>query len=151
MTTRTSRETRRLDEVTEPIPHPTWGDYILQPDTYFLLKVGKGRQQIIVPRRKEILIGRADEQPALMPDIDLNPYEGVAHGVSRLHAVLNTNYNQLTVTDLSSSNGTYLNGLKLDAHQPSLVRAGDDIQFGTLIVYIYFMRLRDKNKSEDNF
>jgi pSer/pThr/pTyr-binding forkhead associated (FHA) protein len=142
--------THRLDEVTEPIPHPSWGEYLLQPDTYFLLHIGMDRHQLLVPRRKEIFIGRADEQGERMPDIDLVPYEGIEHGVSRLHARFNTNYNQLTVTDLSSSNGTYLNGMKLDAHKPSLVRAGDDIRFGKLIVYVYFMRLSNRIKPEDN-
>ncbi len=51
-------------------------------------------------------------------DIDLTPYGGHQRGVSRLHARLHVENNELYVTDLNSSNGTFLDGERLTPNQP---------------------------------
>jgi predicted component of type VI protein secretion system len=49
-------------------------------------------------------------------------------GVSRLHAELRKEGDGWTVTDMGSSNGTFLNGQKISATQ--LIKAGDEIGLG---------------------
>lgn len=49
--------------------------------------------------------------------------------LSRKHARLTVKGDQIEVEDLSSSNGTYINGVKI---QRSLARSGDEIAFDTL-------------------
>ena len=51
-------------------------------------------------------------------------------GVSSRHATLQIGFNGLTVTDLGSTNGTWINGGKLAANAPALLKNGDVIQFG---------------------
>jgi hypothetical protein len=49
--------------------------------------------------------------------------------VSRRHATLQKVGNDVTVTDLGSSNGTYVNGAKIAV--PTVLRQGDAVQFGS--------------------
>jgi pSer/pThr/pTyr-binding forkhead associated (FHA) protein len=49
---------------------------------------------------------------------------------SRTHALIRLEGNVLTLLDLRSKNGSYVNGLLLAAHTPHYLRAGDEIRFG---------------------
>ncbi len=52
--------------------------------------------------------------------------------VSKLHAHFRTEGGRLTVTDLRSKNGTWINGKVLSADQPIDVRAHDRVRFGAV-------------------
>ncbi len=54
--------------------------------------------------------------------------------VSRQHASLTRDGDTITLTDLGSTNGTYLNGTKITT--PSVLKPGDTIQFGA-VAYRY--------------
>jgi len=61
--------------------------------------------------------------------------------VSRKHALLYFKDNTLYVKDLSSRNGTFLNGTRLEAHAEVVVEAGSTVAFGhesVIIKYCYF-------------
>lgn len=50
-------------------------------------------------------------------------------GVSRVHAKLQYRDGVLYVTDLGSTNGTYVNGVRLDSFKDTPVHAGDTVEF----------------------
>ncbi len=50
--------------------------------------------------------------------------------VSRQHAVIYWDGRQCTVTDLGSSNGTFVNGQRLAPHTPTPLQSGDRVRFG---------------------
>ena len=52
-----------------------------------------------------------------------------AEGVSRFHAKIDNKENQYYITDLNSTNGTFLNGCMLNAHEPELLHTGDQLRF----------------------
>lgn len=52
-----------------------------------------------------------------------------SEGVSRVHAKLRYQDGVLYVTDLGSTNGTYVNGNRLDSFKDTLVHAGDTVEF----------------------
>jgi hypothetical protein len=70
--------------------------------------------------------------------VSLNPYGAEAGGVSREHAALVREDTMLTLIDLNSTNGTYLNGLPLPAFQSRIVRDGDELQLGVLKLIFQF-------------
>jgi FHA domain len=74
-----------------------------------------------IPAAAPVQIGREDN--------DLVP--GIAnHGnVSRLHARIERSGEALSVTDLNSTNGTFLNGRRLRPGVPTEARPGDLIRF----------------------
>lgn len=53
-----------------------------------------------------------------------------SEGVSRLHAKIYTQEGQFYIEDLNSTNGTYLNDVALDYHQPRQLGRGDKVRFG---------------------
>jgi DNA-binding winged helix-turn-helix (wHTH) protein len=52
--------------------------------------------------------------------------------VSRLHAQLEFDHEQVVITDMGSRNGTYVNGRRLQANEPCRLRAGDRINLGQI-------------------
>lgn len=86
--------------------------------------------------RTEFTLGRVSEAQPIMPDIDLTPYQAYANGVSRLHAVLKREGKRVFVMDLGSSNGTYLNGKRLQPNVDQTLNHGDMLALGKLKIQI---------------
>jgi hypothetical protein len=86
--------------------------------------------------RAEFTLGRVSEAQPIMPDIDLTPYQAYASGVSRLHAVIRREREQIYVMDLGSSNGTYLNGTRLKPNAAHELHHGDLISLGKLKIQV---------------
>ena len=78
------------------------------------------------------VMGRSDPASSAQPDIDLTPYEGQLHGVSRHHAVLVPTDEGLCLIDLDSANGTWISGEYLQPGQKYRLRSGDLIELGSL-------------------
>ncbi len=87
-----------------------------------------------------LLIGRADLQNKIKPDLDLSPYGGEVGGVSRQHARIISVDNLLFLEDLDSTNGTRLNGFQLKSFYRYRLRDGDEIQIGMLRMMIRFVK-----------
>ena len=86
--------------------------------------------------RSEFTLGRLSEGQPIMPDIDLTPFQAYASRVSRLHAVVKRDGNNVVVMDLGSSNGTYLNGRRLNPHMEEKLNHGDIVALGKLKLQI---------------
>jgi pSer/pThr/pTyr-binding forkhead associated (FHA) protein len=82
------------------------------------------------------IIGRSDSKSSYIPDIDLAPFRALEHGVSRRHAALVHHQGQLHVLDLSSVNGTFLNGERLASEVPYALSSGDKLLLGNLNLLI---------------
>lgn len=91
----------------------------------------------------ELVIGRFDPDSGQSPDVDLEDFGAAEKGVSRRHATIIRREGQLNLVDSGSDNGTYLNGQRLVAHQPRILRDGDDIRLGHLVVRVKFARIQD--------
>jgi pSer/pThr/pTyr-binding forkhead associated (FHA) protein len=81
-------------------------------------------------------LGRADMD--FMPDIDLEDFDAFERGVSRQHAVLRRQKDTVVLIDLNSANSTFLNGQRLVADQPRILRDGDEIRLGQLVLRVAF-------------
>lgn len=87
---------------------------------------------------EELIIGRRDPVSNAKPEIDLEPHGALNKGVSRQHARIIRRDGSLILVDQGSPNGTFLNGQKLVPLQPRILRDGDDIRFGHLVVRVSF-------------
>jgi hypothetical protein len=85
-----------------------------------------------------VLIGRFS--PVSPVEVDLNEVGAAELGVSRKHAIMHyDNNNQgVYITDLNSTNGTYVNGFKLPANARSRLRDGDELKLGHLKLTVRF-------------
>ncbi|MEP6983961.1 MAG: FHA domain-containing protein [Chloroflexota bacterium] len=94
-----------------------------------------------------VTIGRYSpgEKP---PSVDLTPFNGSLMGVSRQHAVITKDDTGYKVKDLSSTNGTWLNEVKLAAQEPHPLQSGDILRLGQINTSVYF-RLAQSNNPAD--
>lgn len=115
----------------------TWGSARFGRGATVLLHVRNVDEPIRVEPANRMIIGRYDGS-SNKPDVDLAPFGAAEKGVSRQHAMVELSEDTLTLLDLGSSNGTYLNGQRLVKDQPRVLRDGDEIRLGKLVAHIYF-------------
>lgn len=95
-------------------------------------------ERLIISEKEPFKLGRFEPGRKQDNEIDLTPYGALDRGVSRVHAQLELSGNNLYVSDLGSTNGTYLAGARLDPNQPALLHKGDDLLIGRLSVQVMF-------------
>ena len=86
-----------------------------------------------------IVVGRATADQENPPALDLTPHHGAEFGVSRIHAVIEITEQGITLTDLNSTNGTFINNFRLPAELPYPIQNGDELQFGSLLIHIFLL------------
>jgi pSer/pThr/pTyr-binding forkhead associated (FHA) protein len=96
----------------------------------------EGRDLVIRIQKTEYTFGRAALGQAVIPDFDLTPYDGLAKGVSRIHAMVVTTEKEIFLRDLTSINGTQINGIRLSPNMDYPIKSGDMINLGRLIITI---------------
>lgn len=131
--------TRNLGETsTELSAKATWGTASLSKTSAVVVHIRDETEPIILELADQLIIGRTDTSSPRQPQIDLTPYGALEKGVSRIHAAIERSDDVLTIVDMGSSNGTFLNGQRLLADQPRVLRDGDEIRFGKLVAHVYF-------------
>jgi hypothetical protein len=108
------------------------------------IEIEGGSTPMLVYPKQEIIMGRRDPNTGGMPDVDLTAYAGYRMGVSRRHAAIRLQDKQLHVSDLGSSNGTFLNGTRLNAHRPYQLKDGDEVRLGQMVLRLYFQSNKDR-------
>ena len=94
---------------------------------------------VTLPPRELLIVGRKSQVDGdVQPDVALNDYDAELHGVSRHHVRIKRKGGLIFVTDLGSTNGTYLNGRKMTAQSERLLRSGDEIHLGRMKVVVRF-------------
>ncbi|MEO1443684.1 MAG: FHA domain-containing protein [Chloroflexota bacterium] len=87
----------------------------------------------------KIRVGRPFKD-GTMPEVDLTGHDGAKMGVSRLHMILEyeESTKSLIVSDPGSVNGLFLNGRKLAHGEERVLRDGDQLRLGQLILDVAF-------------
>lgn len=137
----TTLNLKRILETDTPLPtenNNAYGTGTLKMPTIRLFVHGYGTDVSYEFARREMMLGRADSQRNLLPEIDLSQFDAYKFGVSRCHALLRRDGSRVFIQDLGSSNGTFLNGKRLNAQSPHIVHDGDTIRLGTLVLQIFF-------------
>jgi hypothetical protein len=78
----------------------------------------------------DVIIGRKFEE--FKPDLDLTEYGAEQLGMSRQHAILRPTENSLLLSDLGSTNGTFLNGGQIVLGKAQALENDDIISLGAL-------------------
>ncbi len=94
-----------------------------------------------------VTIGRYSpgEKP---PTVDLTPFNGSLMGVSRQHALITKDETGYKVKDLSSTNGTWLNEVRLPSQEPYTLQSGDILRLGQVNTSVYFRLAQNSDPSE---
>jgi hypothetical protein len=84
---------------------------------------------------QDILLGRG--VPDWEPGLDLVPFGAPYMGVSRKHAQITYMDGAYRITDLNSTNGTWLNEQRLQTDRAYPLKNGDTLRLGRLMLVIY--------------
>jgi hypothetical protein len=102
------------------------------------LAIAGDESVLVIDFTGPIILGRDTGQTAFEhPIIDFNDYRGYKMGVSRKHALISSRGGIFTLTDLGSSNGTFLNGQQIQPNTPIPITNGDHIALGKLEMFFY--------------
>jgi hypothetical protein len=104
------------------------------------LDVVESGQPIALDVVGDLIVGRADNVTDYMPEIDLSPHGAYRYGLSRRHALIRRHEGTLLVKDLSSRNGTFVNGEQVKAGETHPLKDGDELRFGNLALRVNFLR-----------
>ncbi len=107
----------------------------LAEDSFGLI-LGRKAEFYSFKMKQPLLIGRLSEDVATEHFFDLTPFDGTSLGVSRVHARLQMREQKLTVEDMNSRNGTYINGDRIDMFAAKQLRHADLLRFGNLIALV---------------
>lgn len=121
---------------------PKWGT-ARTPPRINLNVFHDGKEELLTFETKDmeqLVMGRLDPETQEAPQIDLSRFDAIDNGISRRHAAITHKENTLQLVDLHAANGTFLNGQKLVPEQPRVLRDGDDIRLGRLVIRIAFER-----------
>ena len=119
---------RDTDQIQAPLQAPL--------QSWISLHLIESGQILPLADRTEFTLGRSAEGQPIVPDVDLSSYNAYANGVSRLHAAIKLVNNRTVVVDLGSSNGTFLNGVRLSPYIETPVSHGDLIYLGKLKIQV---------------
>ena len=128
--------------IAEVAPAPIAAAPVAPPvsdDPYFVSDSANPRLYVVRGQKPKVefpilgglnFVGRADDKPV---DIDLEDQENPERvWASRQHAVIEFEDNKITIEDLNSSNGTFLNRNKIYPGQKMPLKANDMVQIGNI-------------------
>jgi len=100
--------------------------------TWISLHLLESGQILPFSEQTEFTLGRLSDNQPIEPDVDLSPYKAFDNGVSRLHAVIRHSEGNVVLVDLGSSNGSYINGIRIMPNIEHPLRHGDIMALGKL-------------------
>ena len=132
--------TRTLEDTDFEEGRPQWGTARFNSRMRLLVneRDSKEQHEFYLDENGELMLGRMDPDTGESPDIDLAAYNAAEKGVSRRHAMIARRETALNIIDLGTPNGTFLNGQRLVANQPRVLRDGDEVRLGHLVLRISF-------------
>ncbi len=141
---RSDKKTQQLFENDQMISSgPRWGTTSFAKHCYLVFRFVKDNSYLVFPNGVKMLeginIGRSyGADNASAPDIDLTTWDAGIYGVSRHHAHIIVQDKYLCITDMGSTNGTWVNDIPLIPYKHVLLRDGDGISFGKLNCQVHY-------------
>ncbi len=133
------QSTRSLGDTDFEEGSPKWGSARFNGTMHLVLDVldSGASYRFDANQVTEVILGRSNPDSDV-PEVDLTQSDAINKGVSRRHATIVRRDGALHIVDNNSANGTYLNGQRLVAQQPRILRDGDDVRLGHLVVRVTF-------------
>lgn len=101
-----------------------------------IVGTGPRQREFVVSLVKPVRLGRSDPTQNIFPEVDLSGDLALEYGVSREHVSIFERGRDVLVEDMGSTNGTLLNGNRLDPYMPEILKDGDQLQLGKLLIEV---------------
>jgi hypothetical protein len=123
-----------------PSDSPRTGGTVFEAQMQLRVEIPGAPQpiQLLPSEERELLFGRLDATANIVPDIDFTPHAAYQLGISRKHAAVVLKNRQLYIKDLRSSNGTFVNNIRLVPFELYPLRNGDEVKLGQLVIKVFF-------------
>ena len=122
---------------------PKWGEVRFREKNELVLTAKGFTDKLVLRVARSLVLGRkADANAADGADVDLNIFDAYKLGVSKQHAIIEFDDRVLTLRDLGSRNGTFLNMAALAPNSHRILRDNDVIHLGNLELLVHFQVLR---------
>lgn len=122
---------------------PKWGEARFSADNELVIMAKDFTHQITVRVADSLILGRKSEEMSSADFVvDLNVFDAYMQGVSKQHAIIEFSDRVLTIRDLGSKNGTFLNMQALPPNSHRVLRDNDIIHLGNLELQIHFQGAR---------
>lgn len=122
------------------MPHqPRYGALSAGTDVKLKITIKGYDEPLIISLEQDQVLGRQIPVADGQVQIDLSPYKARENGVSRHHALISKDQDLIKVMDLKSTNGSFLNEARMLPFQPRILRDGDELRLGLLILQIKFV------------
>ena len=96
-------------------------------------------QPLAIVDEKAFILGRESEKvQSRKPLVDLTEYNAFDYGISRTHALIQKTRDGYQITDLNSTNGTWLENQRLVPQTPAPLESGDRIRLGRLHILVFY-------------
>jgi len=120
-----------------PPPPPPAPAPAPEPASAVALRVVAADQVLALdPARDEFQVGRPDPSTGNLPEIDLGPFDSL-RTLSRRHAkILRDGGVYFICEDMPTTNGTFLNGVRLETGARTALKPGDKVCFGSIEVEV---------------
>jgi FHA domain len=92
--------------------------------------------RLSLPAAAQAVLGRSDPVSGFFPEVDLMPHGALEHGVGRRHVRLFIQDGQVKAEDLDSTNGTFINTVRVAPRTPQALRDGDELRLGNLLLKV---------------
>ena len=114
-------------------------DFEIPSNGIVLINLESG-QPVAMQQEKAFILGRAsDEIKTAEPLVDLTEIGALDYGISRVHALIRQTGEGYQITDLGSTNGTWIENQRLKPHTPTLLQSGDRIRLGRLHILVFYL------------
>ena len=129
-----STQTHKFEKQTEELESEAQVEYekAKKSGTWISLHLLDSGHILSFSDKFEFTLGRLSDNQPVEPDVDLTPYKAFDNGVSRLHSVIRRIDDSVFVVDLGSSNGTYVNGIRILPNAAHPIRHGDIVALGKM-------------------
>ena len=114
-----------------PFPESKEG---ITKDTRVQVIIPQSGKVLLLAEKHEYTLGRVSGTQPVLPDIDLTAENAYILGVSRLHATIRISEDYVTITDLGSANGTWINGKVIRPHIPHMISDDNIVHLGKLLL-----------------
>jgi len=126
-------------------PQELQADESTIPNNGIAIFFAEQTKPFVIRTDEEIIIGRrATQQLASL--LDLSDFDGYAMGVSRRHAMIRQAKSGYEVIDLSSSNGTWLNGVRLVPNKPYSLPSGSRLRLSRIRLFVFYRAVPEEKK-----
>lgn len=115
------------------------GSEVLGDDHIVFLHMPGVDDPVVLQVEDKIILGRTGGEMPDSPLLNLDAFGAENKGVSRRHASLTRDGARLYLTDLGSTNQTFLNGQRVMENDYLVVRDGDELRLGQLVMKLFYM------------